>query len=353
MACTDCNDVDINTGSDGYNGWSPILALVESTCSGDDVTVHRLISWTGGTGTRPEYLGNIMTDPFLLTTPIYLGSSGFVTNICSATNLKPADGTAGAPGSDASITVEEIDGTPTGTPSIVKFGPNTITYSGTGNNTATYDPTGDWINIAYTGGDIINANSNPFYTSTDCAQTGSVIPLAAFQPYKGDELAYIGYSSNAAFRRLKYKINDDKTITIAGMLIATFVGKTTLNMVSNIAGALSGGVSGDVPEPNDHFFIKNCLLNFQFRNVSNVITPIAAFGTTVQQFKCTLVLYEGNGKTTAVNALKFIGIYEGLVNLYNAAIQVIGFERISGLTFASTYSLGIIIEHTFSQRIGA
>jgi hypothetical protein len=349
MACTDCNDVDINTGPDGYNGWSPILALVKSTCSGDDVTVHRLISWTGGTGTRPEYLGDIMTDAFLLTTPIYLGNSGFVTNICSATNLKPADGTPGTPGSDASITVEEINGTPTGTPSIVKFGPNTITYSGTGNNTATYDPTGDWINIAYTGGDIINADSNPFYTSTRCNAIGSVIPLAAFQPYKGDGAVYTGYSSNASFRRLKYKINDDKTITIAGNLIATFSGTTTLNMVSNS----TGGISGDVPEPVDHFFIRNCLLNFQFKNTSNVITPIAAFGTTVQQFKCTLVLYEGNGKNVVINSLKFIGIYEGLVNLYNSAIQVSGFERISGLTFASTYSLGIIIEHTFSQRIGA
>jgi hypothetical protein len=348
MSCNGCDEI-VQVGNQGTDGWSPILALVESTCSGDDVTVHRLIRWTDGTGTFPDYNSNIMTDQWLIDNPIYLGSTGLVDDICDATNLKPADGTPGTPGSDASITVEEINGTPTGTPSIVKFGPNTITYSGTGNNTATYDPTGDWINIAYTGGDIINADSNPFYTSTRCNAIGSVIPLAAFQPYKGDGAVYTGSSSNASFRRLKYKINDDKTITIAGMLLATFTGTTTLNMVSNT----TGGISGDVPEPNDYFFIRNCLLNFQFKNTSNVITPIAAFGTTVQQFKCTLVLYEGNGKNTVINALKFIGIYEGLVNLYNSAIQVSGFERISGLSFTSIYSLGIIIEHTFSQRIGA
>lgn len=98
MACIDCNDVDINTGADGYNGWSPILALVEGTCDGDAVTVHQLVSWQDGSGTRPIYSGNIMTDAWLLTHPIYLGSTGFVTDICDATNLIGGSGGAGTPG---------------------------------------------------------------------------------------------------------------------------------------------------------------------------------------------------------------------------------------------------------------
>jgi hypothetical protein len=98
MACIDCNDVDINTGADGYNGWSPILALVEGTCDGDAVTVHQLVSWQDGSGTRPIYSGNIMTDPWLLANPIYLGSTGFVTDICDATNLTGGSGGAGTPG---------------------------------------------------------------------------------------------------------------------------------------------------------------------------------------------------------------------------------------------------------------
>ncbi len=98
MACTDCNDVDINTGADGYNGWSPILALVEGTCDGDAVTVHQLVSWQDGSGTRPIYNGNIMTDAWLADHPIYLGSTGFVTDICAATPLNGGSGSAGTPG---------------------------------------------------------------------------------------------------------------------------------------------------------------------------------------------------------------------------------------------------------------
>lgn len=97
--CCDCNDIDINTGDNGYNGWSPILALVEGTCDGDDVIVHQLVSWTDGTGTRPDFNGHIMTDTWLTANPLYLGSSGLVEDICDATNLKPADGATGATGS--------------------------------------------------------------------------------------------------------------------------------------------------------------------------------------------------------------------------------------------------------------
>ena len=95
--CTNCDEI-IQVGNSGTDGWSPILALVESTCDAASVTVHQLVSWVDGTGTRPDYLGDIMTDQWLIDNPIYLGSAGLVTDICDATNLQPANGENGATG---------------------------------------------------------------------------------------------------------------------------------------------------------------------------------------------------------------------------------------------------------------
>ena len=95
--CINCDEI-IQVGNSGTDGWSPILALVESTCDAANVTVHQLVSWVDGTGTRPDYLGDIMTDAWLATHPIYLGSAGFVTDICEATPLNGGPGSAGAPG---------------------------------------------------------------------------------------------------------------------------------------------------------------------------------------------------------------------------------------------------------------
>ena len=95
--CINCDEI-IQVGNSGTDGWSPILALVESTCDAANVTVHQLVSWQGGTGTRPIYSGNIMTDAWLAANPIYLGSSGLVTDICEATPLNGGPGSAGAPG---------------------------------------------------------------------------------------------------------------------------------------------------------------------------------------------------------------------------------------------------------------
>jgi hypothetical protein len=97
MSCNGCDEI-IQVGNSGTNGWSPILALYEGECDGDAVTVHQLISWDGGSGTRPSYLGDIMTDQWLIDNPIYLGSDGFVTDICEATPLNGGAGSAGAAG---------------------------------------------------------------------------------------------------------------------------------------------------------------------------------------------------------------------------------------------------------------
>jgi hypothetical protein len=95
--CINCDEI-IQVGNSGTDGWSPILALYEGECDGDAVTVHQLISWDGGSGNRPSYSGNIMTDQWLIDHPIYLGSDGFVTDICEATPLNGGSGNAGTPG---------------------------------------------------------------------------------------------------------------------------------------------------------------------------------------------------------------------------------------------------------------
>jgi hypothetical protein len=106
--CVNCDEI-IQVGNSGTDGWSPILALFEGTCDGDPVIVHQLVSWVDGTGTRPDYDGDIMTDAWLLANPIYLGSAGLVTDICNATNLiggngnNGSNGTNGTNGADACI----------------------------------------------------------------------------------------------------------------------------------------------------------------------------------------------------------------------------------------------------------
>jgi hypothetical protein len=99
MSCNGCDEI-IQVGNSGTDGWSPILALYEGECDGDPVTVHQLVNWVDGTGTRPDYNGNIMTLQWLIDNPIYLGSTGLVTDICDATNLLPADGTNGTNGTN-------------------------------------------------------------------------------------------------------------------------------------------------------------------------------------------------------------------------------------------------------------
>lgn len=97
--CNGCDEI-INVGSQGFNGWTPVLGLYEGTCDGDPVTVLQIISFTGGSGTKPDYLGNIMTDQWLIDHPIYLGSAGLVTDICEAVNLQPSNGTNGTNGTN-------------------------------------------------------------------------------------------------------------------------------------------------------------------------------------------------------------------------------------------------------------
>lgn len=95
--CDSCDEI-IQVGSSGFNGYSPIYANIEGTCDGSDVVVQQLVSWTGGTGLRPSYEGNTMTDAWLTANPLYLGDSGWVEVLCDATNILGATGPGGTDG---------------------------------------------------------------------------------------------------------------------------------------------------------------------------------------------------------------------------------------------------------------
>jgi hypothetical protein len=66
------------------NGWSPLFGIV----SDGERRVLQLTAWTGGTGAAPQGVGN------------YLGSSGLVTSISDAVDLRGAVGAAGGPGAN-------------------------------------------------------------------------------------------------------------------------------------------------------------------------------------------------------------------------------------------------------------
>lgn len=76
------------------NGWSPLFGIV-----GDgERRVLQLTAWTGGTGDAPQGVGN------------YLGSSGLVTSISAAVDLRGAVGAAGGPGANGTNGIHGLDG---------------------------------------------------------------------------------------------------------------------------------------------------------------------------------------------------------------------------------------------------
>ena len=76
------------------NGWSPLFGIV----SDGERRVLQLTAWTGGTGDAPQGVGN------------YLGSSGLVTSISDAVDLRGAVGAAGGPGANGTNGIHGLDG---------------------------------------------------------------------------------------------------------------------------------------------------------------------------------------------------------------------------------------------------
>lgn len=95
--CTDCNSTTLPSGVQGDNGWSPVLSAVSVECEGVS-EVLQLVSWIGGTGVKPFYQTNEMTDAWLLANPIYISSTGFTTDPCEGSNIKGDTGPIGPTG---------------------------------------------------------------------------------------------------------------------------------------------------------------------------------------------------------------------------------------------------------------
>jgi hypothetical protein len=328
--CSDCEGTDVTLGPAGLNGWSPEYAVVVDP--GDSTReVLRLMNWWGGTGNRPSFSGTIMTDAWLSANAVYLGSTGWTANIASATNVRGTDG------ADALITVVETDGTPTGTPTIMKFGPGTLAYSTTtnANDTVTYDPEGDWINIGYTGGAIDNSNTDPWYENSGTA--GTLITNQSFRPYIGTGSDYT--TGDPPIRRLKYKINDDKTITLEGHIECQFTtSDTTLNLYSGTDVPLSSGPT--------LFAAPRCLLKFTFP------LSITDFGTTVRQYHCIIIVSQGSIRTGIANRTSK-GSFPGLISLTKDYMQIECLYPSDITVAASTnHTVNVIIAQTFAKRSG-
>ncbi len=71
-------------GVNGFNGWAPLLAVVTDGTR----RVHRVVDWTGGTGTKPA-------------TGSYLGAAGYVTTAAEANDIRGAAGADGTGGGSA------------------------------------------------------------------------------------------------------------------------------------------------------------------------------------------------------------------------------------------------------------
>lgn len=106
---------DGDQGEQGFNGWSPVLAVV----SDSDRRVVQVNSWTGGTGTPPP-------------SGVYLGSSGLVSDIALATDIRGIQGLQGATGEQGPAGEDGQDGQDGKTVSSITFNSDlsvTVTYT--------------------------------------------------------------------------------------------------------------------------------------------------------------------------------------------------------------------------------
>lgn len=75
-------DQKLPKGDQGFNGWSPMLAIVSDGAR----RVLQIAGWTGGTGTEPSFTNQ------------YIGASGIVEDIADAVDIRGAIGITGAAG---------------------------------------------------------------------------------------------------------------------------------------------------------------------------------------------------------------------------------------------------------------
>ncbi|PRY90555.1 hypothetical protein [Mongoliibacter ruber] len=82
---------DLIPGEAGENAWNPIIA---NLVDGERV-VQQVLDWFGGSGPKP-------------TTGLYIGSTGYVTDIAEATNIRGAEGPSGGSGGGINLTEKTI-----------------------------------------------------------------------------------------------------------------------------------------------------------------------------------------------------------------------------------------------------
>lgn len=234
--CVNCDEI-IQVGNSGTNGWSPILALYEGECDGDAVTVHQLVSWQDGSGTRPIYNGNIMTNQWLIDNPIYLGSSGFVTDICEATPLNGGSGSAGTPGGTGP------EG-PEGPPGCAPIADLNFEFTNNG------EPLTPAVDVAVTVDDIdpcnpiydISIDASDLFTNPDLIN--ALVNTGTFEDYITNILSTLAGGVNG--------INDSLTIAKTGTPDVFFSDALDLSAPATDIGFISG---------TDNFFKWNILGN--------------------------------------------------------------------------------------------
>lgn len=98
-------------GTDGDNGWTPVFAVVMDGAR----AVQQVVDWTGGDGTKPA-------------TGVYVGPTGFVTNIALAVDIRGASGSGSG---DVVGPASATDGSPAvfdgATGKIIKLGAFPVT----------------------------------------------------------------------------------------------------------------------------------------------------------------------------------------------------------------------------------
>ena len=152
-------------GAAGEKGWSPILAIVA-----DGVRfVQQVTDWVGGAGTKP-------------TAGQYVGSSGFVTPIASAVDIRGPQGAAGATGATGATGPAGTPSTATmvgtiGTALVAGNAGVSIVYDNVGNTiTITNTGTGQTTyTVDLTGADATGVSACDSVVSTACATVASFV----------------------------------------------------------------------------------------------------------------------------------------------------------------------------------
>lgn len=137
-------------GTAGNNGWSPVLSI---TTKSSTESVLKLVGWQGGTGGLPASLSAVIG--------YYIGSTGLVSSIASASNIKGPTGAQGDPGDLTSVTTMVSGGStnmnhgrfivPTPTPDLVQYNAFRSTYTTVG---TTYPVEMSWSNTHTLGDEL-------------------------------------------------------------------------------------------------------------------------------------------------------------------------------------------------------